>query len=43
MVYLLAVGQRYGMTIQEFGHLLHFLRIYNMNTDEGYVGEYVNR
>eukprot|EP01038_Epipyxis_sp_PR26KG_P005050 gene5050-7047_t len=28
------VGQRYGLTIQEFGHFIHFLRIINFKTDE---------
>lgn len=32
--YARVVGQRFGMTIQEFGHFLHFMRLFNWKEDE---------
>lgn len=34
-----SVGQRYGMTMQEFGHLLHYLRVCNLKTSDDLIGE----
>ena len=33
-LYIHVVGQRFGMTIQEFGHFLHFMRLFNWKEDE---------
>jgi hypothetical protein len=38
-----AVGQRYGLTLQEFGHLLHFMRIYNFNSCDDVIGKFKAR
>lgn len=32
------VGQRYGMTVQEFGHLLHSTRLHNFKDEENVAG-----
>ena len=32
------MGQRYGLTMQEFGHFLHYLKVCNFKTSEDIVG-----
>lgn len=33
------VGQRYGLTMQEFGHLLHHMRVCNFKTSDDMIGK----
>jgi hypothetical protein len=37
---LVLVGQRYGMTIEEFGHFLHFTKLFEWKQDEETIGEW---
>jgi len=33
------VGKRYGLTLQEFGHFMHLMHIYNMKTNDDEIEE----